>query len=403
MFRSKRTLSLLLPAALVTLTLAAAPSLAVVGGITDLAEFSDPASPYYGMDWSYNYLTGGGTSVAIGYFTLLTADHYFIPAGKTFTINGDSFIITSTDLLPADAGYSTPDLRVVHVKNLTNEYRPLPGFYDLYTYSGGSSTPPINFPPWAQSFLIVGSGDTGETTIPIADPPYYQYTPYYTDTANTRGLRWGTNRFTKFDREEYTGDRGPHSTMCTKMVYVLPTSRTATVHESGLGIGDSGCGVFVNDKGTWKLAGVGLYRDYYDYPDHPDRYSSFYAASIPFYASRLYNILQYDVLPGDLNLDGNVDSSDFVTLQANFGKTGATWYDGDFNVDGVVDGEDLFALKTNFGYRSTPHPTMTPPSSAFIPTGGISAMPEPGSAILLVLGAAALLRRRGGQGKSRNP
>jgi len=114
--RSKRTLSLLLPAAFVALTLAAAPSLAVVtnGLRTDPTDpntagmdtwpFTTLGNNYYGMNWNYNYQTKGGTSVAIGYFTLLTADHYYIDTVddgtpttyNTFLINGDTWRVASS-------------------------------------------------------------------------------------------------------------------------------------------------------------------------------------------------------------------------------------------------------------------------------------------------------------------
>jgi hypothetical protein len=373
-------------AAFVALTLAARPAWAIVGGTTNLAEFSSPTSQYYGMNWSYNYATRGGTSTAIGYFTLLTAAHYSMDVGYTFNVSGDTFRITSMEALAPDSGQGTrtPDLRVVHVENLTNQFRPLPGFYDLYT--GAFST------PTSKSFVMVGTGDTGS----IAS------TPYYTDTANTRALRWGTNRYDDFSANFRLTDYNnvPHSTQCIKMSYDRLSIYSPTLHESGLGTGDSGSGIFVKDGGAWKLAGIGLYRDSYQY--EPDLFSTFYAASVPSYAARLYNILQYDMLPGDLNLDGNVDSSDFITLKVNFGKTGAAWRDGDFNGDGMVGHEDLFALQTNFDYRSIPHPIMTPPISASTSTSG-TGLPEPGSVILLALGATALLRRRGRQSKRRNP
>ena len=381
--RSKRTLSLLSLVAFVALTLAAAPSLAVVtydpnhptNPGTDTSPFTTPGNDYYGMNWDYVYKPKGGSSVAIGYFTLLTADHYSInKVGDTFWINGDNWLVSSVET-PNEVGQPTPDLRVLHLENLTNQYRPLPGFYDLYT--GMFST--------ASSFVIVGLGDTGET-----------YDTYYTDTSGTSGVRrWGTNRFDKLSWKEDT----THNTRCFKMRY-SKIDDANTVHESGVGWLDSGGGVFVKDitTNTWKLAGINLYRDYY--PGYTDRYRDFYAASIPNYASKLYNILQYDLLPGDADLDGNVDSYDYITLKANFGRTEATWSQGDFNSDGLVGYEDFIALTTNFGYKSTPHPIMTPPSDD-ISTGSM-AMPEPGSAILLVLGAAALLRRRGGESKRRN-
>jgi len=367
---SKRTLSLLLSAAFVALTLAAAPSFAVVGGITNLTEFSDPASQYYGMNWDYVYKPKGGSSVAIGYFTLLTADHYSInKVGETFWINGDNWLVSSVET-PNEVGQPTPDLRVLHLENLTNQYRPLPGFYDLYTGTFSS----------ASSFVLVGLGDTGVT-----------YNKYYTDTSGTSGVRrWGTNRFDRLASQTYT----THGTQCFMMRY-SKVDGMDTVHESGIGMFDSGGGVFVEDGDTWKLAGINLYRDYY--PRSTDRYRDFYAASIPYYASKLYDILQYDLLPGDADLDGDVDSYDYITLKTNFGMTGATvtWSQGDFTGDHLVGYDDFIALTTNFGYKSTPHPIMTPPSDGYIPTGGM-AMPEPGSAILLALGAAALLRRRQG-------
>ena len=78
--------------------------------------------------------------------------------------------------------------------------------------------------------------------------------------------------------------------------------------------------------------------------------------------------------PGDADLDGDVDLDDFVLLKINFG-TGDTWGEGDFDGDGNVDLDDFVILKNNFG---------------------TTALPEPTTLALLGVGAAALLRRRGG-------
>jgi len=390
MARSTRKWSLLPPGVFVALTLAAAPSLAVVGGIDNPGEFSDPANQYYGMNWSYNYATAGGTGVAIGYFTLITAAHYSLPVGTTFTANGDTFRIMSMEpLLPdPNQGTKTPDLRVLHVKNETNQYRPLPGFYDLYEGSFSNT----GLVSTSSSFVVVGTGDTGSVAIAF----------FYTDTASTRALRWGTNMYDRLysnpqnssDHEyPFTNFTGAHATYSFIMDY-NKAQYNPTTHESGVGAGDSGGGVFIKDgnTNTWKLAGISLYRDVYS--DFTDRYINSYAASIPHYAPQLYNVLQYDLLPGDLNLDGNVDSSDFITLKANFGKTGATWSQGDFNGDGVVGYEDLLAIQTNFGYRSSPHPIMTPPSVSFMSSVGAVAAPEPTTLLLMAAGAVGLTARR---------
>ena len=50
---------------------------------------------------------------------------------------------------------------------------------------------------------------------------------------------------------------------------------------------------------------------------------------------------------GDANLDGIVDYSDFQSLEANYGATGAYWKQGDFNDDGTVNWQDLNLLKQN--------------------------------------------------------
>ncbi len=54
-------------------------------------------------------------------------------------------------------------------------------------------------------------------------------------------------------------------------------------------------------------------------------------------------------LPGDANLDGRVNFSDYLVLSQNFGMTEATWEQADFNGDGVVNFSDYLILSQNFG------------------------------------------------------
>jgi hypothetical protein len=83
--------------------------------------------------------------------------------------------------------------------------------------------------------------------------------------------------------------------------------------------------------------------------------------------------------PGDANDDGVIDAADYIIVKRNFGQsTGAGAADGDFDIDGQVQWDDLQALMTNFGAGVGSAP---------------AAAPEPASAILLMFGAAALLRR----------
>lgn len=51
--------------------------------------------------------------------------------------------------------------------------------------------------------------------------------------------------------------------------------------------------------------------------------------------------------PGDVNLDGQVDDTDLLSVLLNFGTRGAT--NADLNVDGTVDDADLLVVLVNFG------------------------------------------------------
>jgi len=80
---------------------------------------------------------------------------------------------------------------------------------------------------------------------------------------------------------------------------------------------------------------------------------------------------------GDTNSDGVVDAADFINLKKNFGKSGGA-AQGDFNATGTVNWADLSILMNNMGTGG----------------GAPATAPEPCSAILLMFGAAAVIRRR---------
>jgi hypothetical protein len=57
-------------------------------------------------------------------------------------------------------------------------------------------------------------------------------------------------------------------------------------------------------------------------------------------------------LPGDSDLDGDVDFADFLILAANFGVASAAWQQGDFDGNQMVDFGDFLLLSANFGGRA---------------------------------------------------
>jgi autotransporter-associated beta strand protein len=100
---------------------------------------------------------------------------------------------------------------------------------------------------------------------------------------------------------------------------------------------------------------------------------------------------------GDANLSGSVDGSDYSLIDNGYLEHLTGWYNGDFNYDGVVNGSDYTLIDNAFNSQGTSlaaeiaSPTAEPTAQL---AGSSSAVPEPASLGLLVIGAAGLLGRR---------
>ena len=91
------------------------------------------------------------------------------------------------------------------------------------------------------------------------------------------------------------------------------------------------------------------------------------------------SLLRNWVQEGDVDLDGFVDGADLLAWQRGLGSEDASLTDGDLSGDGGLSGDDLQIWRERFG---------TPASLA------TAAVPEAGSALLMVMAAAVLPWRR---------
>ena len=139
-------------------------------------------------------------------------------------------------------------------------------------------------------------------------------------------------------------------------------------------------------SGTLDLADVGglVGRRIFDFP----RLDATATSSTKFGGSANYDsdrsvldritVTVEDVIMGDATLDGAVDGADYTAWADNYEKTGMTWGTGDFTGEGDVDGADYTAWADHYEWTVLG-----------------SEVPEPCSAVLLVLGTCLpLLRRR---------
>ena len=94
-------------------------------------------------------------------------------------------------------------------------------------------------------------------------------------------------------------------------------------------------------------------------------------------ADMLQWISNGEFLPGDADLDGEVNGNDFLTWNAHKFQSVDSWCDGDFNTDGFVDGQD-FLVWNAFKFQSA----------------DVSAVPEPAGMIAGCCLGLLCLRRR---------
>ena len=96
-------------------------------------------------------------------------------------------------------------------------------------------------------------------------------------------------------------------------------------------------------------------------------------------------------IPGDANLDGDVNFDDFLLLSANFGRDFRDWQRGDFDCDQRVDFPDFLILSEHFGMSA---------AASGANASQTASVPEPSSFLLsglMLLGLAATRSKRRGE------
>jgi autotransporter-associated beta strand protein len=104
---------------------------------------------------------------------------------------------------------------------------------------------------------------------------------------------------------------------------------------------------------------------------------------------------------GDADLSGHVDGTDYSMIDVGFNSQAgdtplAGWVNGDFNYDGKIDGSDYSLIDNAFNMQGS-NGLASPMNMVAANTSeiaGVGAVPEPGSLMLLGMGAVGLLSRR---------
>ena len=180
--------------------------------------------PGDGSGWQYEGGFDGvlGTAVAPNYF--LTAKHVGGGIGDTFNYNGTSYTTINKFSSP------TSDLTLWQVSGTFSSYAPL--------YSGSDEV--------GKQLVVIGRGTQrgAEVNVPGASP------------TDLRGWLWGNGDGVQRWGQGRVGDTANLGTGLGQ-VLAVPFDRNSGLPDMAtLSNGDSGGGVFIQEGGVWKLAGI---------------------------------------------------------------------------------------------------------------------------------------------------
>jgi hypothetical protein len=321
--RRRATVAASVIAAAASLFAIAQPAEAVILSRTSTRNTSAPSGTNANSGWQWEGNWGGaflGTPIAPQYF--ITAEHIGGTTGQSIYWNGKNYTAT--------AKYDDPltDLRIYKISGTFSSYAPI--------YTGAYET--------GKRAMVFGRGTTRGTEVRKG--------------TTLKGWKWGTQDKTRSWGENLvagTLNGGTAIGQLLKFTFNKQGTSGAQYHEGALSTGDSGGGVFINDGGKWKLAGINYLVD------------------------------------GPFSLSGTTGSgfnaSVFDKGGLYVGRDGAWTYNTDTSAD--VPG-NWYA--TRITARQTWIKSII--GSTATASSAMTAVPEPASFSVLAIGAAALLRRR---------
>lgn len=178
-----------------------------------------PTGALAGSGWQYEGFWQGsflGTAIAPQFF--VTAKHVGGSVGQSFVFNGSSYLTIGM--------YDSPgsDLRIWEVDHAFSIYAPL---YTSHDEVG-------------KNLVVIGRGTQRGADVTLG--------------GNLKGWSWGAG-----DGVERWGENqvsGIYNDIGLGSLIYATFDHGAGVNEAHLSSGDSGGGVFIEDGGTWKLAGI---------------------------------------------------------------------------------------------------------------------------------------------------
>jgi hypothetical protein len=304
---------------------------------------ADPNAAGYSLDWDYIYQYKNSSSVAVDHYWILTAAHVADDGGSgSLVIGGETYTQEEVIVHP------TADLALVRYD------KPFPGYYPLHDGEIYTTSGPGGHLKTYQELIMSGYGRTGTVTAVS-----------FTNGPEGNGIkRWGTNKGTGESSVDLDvgGTAGERSTLCFETSFIL----TGTTFEAGAAQYDSGGPVFIEDDGTWKVAGINLYLA------GADPYTGNSMGKVSFYRDWITNnIPDYDTdmdgLPdwwetstGETESEADPDADGFTNYEEWLADTDPILGSSYFQLTSFSNGVDVvFASSTNREYQIEQNQNLT--------------------------------------------